>query len=81
MNRPCALPMDDSSAQMVSLKIWLMDEPYGRARDVIFTILSQIIHLYELFKLRYHIHISVYLSSDSVLLYIHTLHKDSSKPN
>ena len=81
MNRPCALPMDDSSAQMVSLKIWLMDEPYGRARDVIFTILSQIIHLYELFKLRYHIHISVYLSSDSVLLYIHTLHKDLSKPN
>ena len=81
MNCPCALPMDDSSAQTVSLKIWLMDEPYGRARDVIFTILSQIIHLYELFELRYHIHISVYLSSDSVLLYIDTLHKDSSKPD
>ena len=40
MNRPCALPMDDSSTQTVSLKIWLMDEPCGRVRDIIFTILS-----------------------------------------
>ena len=39
----------------------------------------RIIHLYELFESRYHIHISVYLSSDNVLLYIDTLHKDSSK--
>ena len=40
MNRPRTLPMDDSSAQKISLKIWLMDEPCGQARDIIFTILS-----------------------------------------
>ena len=39
----------------------------------------QIIHLYELFETLYHIHVSVYLSYTSVLLYIDTLHIDSSK--
>ena len=39
----------------------------------------RIIHLYELFEMLYHIHISIYLSYASVLLYIDTLHIDSSK--
>ena len=36
----------------------------------------RIIHLYELFELLYHIHISMYLTSASVLLYIDTLPTD-----
>ena len=42
----------------------------------------RIIHLYELFQSRNHIHVSMYLSSDHVIEgYIDTLHKDSSKPD
>ena len=41
----------------------------------------RIIHLYKLFESLYHIHVSMYLSSASVLLYIDTLLTDSSKPN
>ena len=47
----------------------------------IYDSIIQIIHLYELFESLYHIPVSVYLSSASVLLYIDTLLTDSSKPN